>query len=284
MVPALSRPSEREDLLLRAALSPPSEGAGTWSRVSRAVDLRALDSSSQDLLPLLYRTLVAAGVEDPWLGRLKGVYRWNWYSNQLLLRRAGEALGALRAAGVDAMVLGGAAVGLLHYRELGARLMSDTSIAVRPTSVGRARRVLSAAGWDARPVSSGDDDRWTASVPLEVADVRTCAPCPGDQLLRTCAHGATLSSRRGSCRWVADALVIVESSPDGIDWQRLVERAIDQRVVPHLHLTLSYLRDTFSAPVPMSVVESLAAATTPIGVGRLRLSRGRRFVRAIRSP
>ena len=282
-MPALSRPSERDDLLLRAALSPPSDGAGAWARASRTVDLGALDASSHDLLPLLYRTLAAAGVEDPWLGRLKGVYRRTWYSNQLLLRRAGEALGALRAEGVEAMVLGGAAVGLLHYRELGARLMSDTSIAVRPASAGRARRVLSAAGWHARPVSSGDEDRWTASVPLDVADVRTCAPCPGDQLLRTCAYGASLSSRRGSCRWVADALVIIESSPDGIDWQRLAKRAIDQRVVSHLHLTLSYLRDAFAAPVPAGVVESLGAATTPIGVGRLHLSRGRQLVRAIRS-
>ena len=30
----------------------------------RRVDLGALDASSQDLLPLLYRTLAAAGVED----------------------------------------------------------------------------------------------------------------------------------------------------------------------------------------------------------------------------
>ena len=280
---ALRRPSERDHLLLRAALSPPSEGAGAWARASRGVDVGALDASSHDLLPLLYRTLAAAGVEDPWLGRLKGVYRRTWYSNQLLVRRAGEALGALRSDGVDAMLLGGAAVGLLHYRELGARPMSDTSIAVRPASAGRARRVLSGAGWDARPVSSGDDDLWAASVPLDFPDVRTCAPCPADQLLRTCANGATLSSRSRSCLWVADALVIAESSPDGIDWQRLVDRAIDQRVVAHLHLTLSYLRDEFSAPVPMSVVESLGAATTPIGVGRLHLSRGRQLVRAIRS-
>ena len=155
----------------------------------------------------------------------------------------------------------------------GAAVGAALSGARRPTPVGHAHRrparvgrtcaeVAERCGWDARPVSSGDDDRWTASVPLEVADVRTCAPCPGDQLLRTCAHSATLTSRRGSWRWVADALVIVDSSPGEIDWQWLVERAIDQRVVAHLHLTLSYLRDTFSAPVPMSVVASLGAATT----------------------
>ena len=282
-MPALSRPSEREELLLRAALSPPSEVAGAWSRVSGAVDLGTLDSSSHALLPLVYRTLAAAGVEDPWLGRLKGVYRRTWYGNQLLLRRAGEALGALRAEGVNAMVLGGAAVGLLHYRELGVRQMSDTSIAVRPASARRARRVLSAAGWNARPLLSGDYDLWAAGAPLDVADVRTRAPCPGDQLLRTCANGAALSSRRGSCRWVADAIVIVESSPGGIDWQRLVERAIGQRVVTHLHLTLSYLRDAFATPVPVGVIESLGAAKTPMGLGRLHLSRGRSLVRAMRS-
>lgn len=267
------RSSEPDNLLLRAALSPPSEAAARWSEVSRGVDLDALDSSSHDLLPLLYRSLAAAGVDDPWLGRLKGVYRRTWYSNQLLLRGLGDAFAALGGRRVDAMVLGGAAVGLLHYREPGARPMSDTNIAVRPPSARRARGALKAVGWDTRPLSIGDERLWAASVPLEVGGVATRAPCPGDQLLRTCANGARLSSRRASSRWVADALVIVQSA--SIDWPRLVGRAIDLRVVAHLHVTLSYLREAFSAPIPANVVDSLGAAKTPMGVARLQLSRAR---------
>jgi hypothetical protein len=276
------RPIESDELLLRVALSPPSEAAPMWSRVGPAVELRALESSSHDLLPLLYRTLVAAGVEDRRLALLKGVYRRTWYSNQLLLRRAGEALGELGRKGIAASVFGGAALGLLHYRELGARAMWDTRIAVRPASVERARTVLSAVGWDLRCLSSEDGERWAASVPLEIGDVKTCAPGPSDQLLRACAHGAR-SSGIGSWRWVADAFTILESSPGAIDWQRLLAHAVDRRVAPHLHMALSYLRDTFAAAVPSRVIESLGPATTPLGVGRPQRARGRGVVTPTRS-
>ncbi len=137
------RPGQQQELLLRAALSSSSQTAQVWHQ-ARAFDLEALDSSTFELLPLLYRRLVAAGVEDPRLGRLKEVYRRVWYGNQLILRRTGRALEVLRAEGVDAMVLGGAAVGLLHYRDVGARSMSDTRIAVRPTAVAHARALLHA--------------------------------------------------------------------------------------------------------------------------------------------
>jgi hypothetical protein len=250
-----------------------------WSCVGPAVELRALESSSHDLLPLLYRTLVAAGVEDRRLGLLKGVYRRTWYSNQLLLRRIGDALGALGREGIDALVFGGAALGLLHYRALGARAMWDTRIAVRPASLLPARTVLRAGGWDLlHSLSSADDERWAASVPLEIGGVETCAPGSADQLLRACAHGAS-SSRDSSWRWVADAFAIVESSRGAIDWQRLVAQAVDRGVAPHLNVMLSYLRATFTAAVPRRVVESLGART-PLAVGRPPLARVRRVVRA----
>jgi len=252
------RPSGREELLLQAALSPRSEAADAWRRLTRAVDVEELDAVAHDLLPLLYRSLAAAGVEDPWLGRLKGVYRRTWYGNQMLLRRAGEALALLGAVGVDAVVLGGASVGLLHYREVGARPMSDTSLAVPPAALGRARAVLSGAGPHTPPVSSADHDLWAARVPFEVAGTRAHAPCPADQLLRTCGIGALGSSRPDSCRWVTDALAILDSSGERIDWQRLVARAAERQLAPDLGLTLAYIRDRFGAPVPREVIRSLS--------------------------
>jgi hypothetical protein len=260
-------PGERQEELLRAAFSqsPPAE-------------LGELDSAPADLLPLLYRRLADAGVQRPGMARLKGVYRRTWYANQLLLASAAEAVEALRAAGIDALVVGGAAVGLLHYREVGVRSMADTRVAVRPTELHDAAGALAGTGWHDPPVAELDNDRWAARVPLTIGEQAAYAAGPGDQLVRACVHGVAWSRRPRAWRWVADALAILGPAGAEVEWTRLADRAARGRVGPHLHLGLAYLRRAFAAPIPADVVEAAGAAATPLDSARLRLSRGRVFV------
>jgi hypothetical protein len=249
------KPTVEEELLLGVALSPRSEVGEAWTRLTRAVEIQALDHPSHDLLPMVYRRLADAGVKDPWLGRLKGFYRRTWYRNQLLMRLLAEPLGVIGAEGVSPILLGGASVGLLHYRQIGARDMSDTSIALRPGEIERALAALGRANQRVPPMASLEDDGLcAATVPLEVAGAGAHAPSPEDQLLRTCAGAITSTSRPNRCRWVADAFAILDSSREELDWPRLIAQAVDNRVLPQLRPLLSYLRETFSAPVPFSAV------------------------------
>src|SRR5262245_43289127 len=95
-------------------------------------DLDHLDAGSIRLLPLLYRTLErTGGGHDALLGKLKGVYRHAWYGNQLRLRDTAVVLGELQRRGVDAMLLKGAALTLVHYRDHGLRPMEDVDLLVR---------------------------------------------------------------------------------------------------------------------------------------------------------
>jgi hypothetical protein len=265
------RPAESDERLLRAAFrgSPPP-----------APD--ELDSAPVELLPLIYRAVAAADADSPALGRLKGVYRRTWYGNQLLMARAGDAAETLRAAGIDALVVGGAAIGLLHYGEVGVRPMSDTRIAVRPAELADAAAALARTAWHEPPVAGLDDERWSARVPLALGEQVAHAACATDELVRTCAHGVAWSRRSQSWRWVADALAILGPDGEGVDWPRLVAQATHGRVAPQLHLGLAYLRRSFSAPVPEHVVAALRKTATPLDVVRLQLSRGRAFV--ARSP
>ena len=278
------KPREQQELLLRAALAPPDEAAAAWSEASGVVDVDTLDGRSHDLLPLLYRALADGGVEDPWLPRLKGVYRRTWYANQLLLRRAARAVSALSAEGIDALVLGGAALGLLHYRDTGARPMDDTSIAVRPATGQQPRGVLASTDWGLRPVQIADDDLWRAAVPMQIDDAAARAPCASDELLRICVRGISWTSRPRSARWIADALVIVGGSAAAIDWERFVRRAAEARVAPHLAVVLDYVSETFEAPIPQRVLSSLGRAMTPGGRARFRVTRARAFIHGLHSP
>jgi hypothetical protein len=278
------KPREGQELLLRAALAPPDEAAVAWQKASAVVDVDKLDGRSHDVLPLLYRALGNAGVEDPWLPRLKGVYRKTWYENQLLLQRLARALSALGADEIDSVVLGGAVLGVLHYRDSGARPMDDTTIAVPAPAWRRACEVLASTDWSLRAVQRAHEDVRRAAVPFQTEDARALAPCASDELLRICVRGISWTSRPRSARWIADALVIVSASEAEIDWERLLRRAGDTGVASHLAVVFGYLSETYDAPIPQRVVASLRQAMTPGGRARVGVARARAFIHSLHSP
>jgi hypothetical protein len=286
-------PDERQALLLRAALNVDHDGRAAWERWKRGGgDVERLDRASYRLLPLLYRSLSAGGVDDPELPRLKGVYRRFWYTNQLLYRRAAEALGALADAGLETLVLKGAALSALHYRDPGARPMDDVDILVRTPSAAAAIGVLRSAGWTLKselsvdrlvrsrhaqplvhadgtnldlhwrafPRAARDDDIWRAAVPVTVGGVSSRALAPADQLLHVCVHGLGLVPAPG--RWVADAVTVTRAAGDRLDWSRLVQQAVARRATLLMHGALRYLRDAFALPVPETTLAALRAVPT----------------------
>ena len=124
-------PTSAQRLLLRAVVLRGAEALAAWQRWTQAVDLDGLDAGSIRLLPQLYRSLEREGVRDPLMSRLKGVYRHTWYGNQLRLRDAAVVLGELSRRGIEPMLLKGAALTLLHYRDSGLRPMEDVAVLVR---------------------------------------------------------------------------------------------------------------------------------------------------------
>mgnify|MGYP001274443153 CR=1 FL=1 len=138
-------PTQRS--LLKACLAPLDEIEGHWRAWREHIDLDHLDEASNRQLPLLYRRLEAAGLADPDMGRLRGIYRYHWCRNQLLLAELKRLLAALRERGVEVMLLKGAALIHRHYRDPGIRPMSDLDILVRPSDMGAVYALLRERGW-----------------------------------------------------------------------------------------------------------------------------------------
>lgn len=284
--PAL--PDAGERLLLRAALleGPAASAAWhAWRRTGGAID--GVGVPSFRLLPLVYRTLESAGVEDPDLPVLKGVYRHAFASNQRLVASVGPSLDSLTARGIETMVLKGAAVGAVHYRDAGARPMDDVDVLVRPQSAERALAVLYAEGWSAlpridvrrmmhsqhalplshpnggqidlhwrvMPESVRDDDFWAAAVPMALGTAATLAPGATDQLMHTCAHGVKFGA--AALRWIADAAAILRSADGQIDWPRLVDAVAEREVSLRTATSLELLRDLLGVPIPHHVLAEL---------------------------
>jgi len=291
-------PTPEQELLLRAALLPAPAALAAWRAWQSRVSLeRELDASSFRLLSLLYSNLRRIGASDPSLGKLKGIYRRVWYQNQLLFHSAAAVLRALHSAGLETIILKGAALTILHYGDYGLRPMSDFDVLVPAHKRRAAIDVLASSGWQPmlRPsdkltdsvldirqawgfenaqqqqfdlhwhvlkdsrAPNADDDFWLAAVPLQVADVPARALNPTDQLLHVCVHGLVWDSTP-PIRWVSDALTILNGSLSELDWTRMVAQACKHHVTIPLRAALAYLSDSFAAAIPPQVLADLSTA------------------------
>jgi len=287
-------PTPEQELLLRAALAEGDPAVALWEEWSALVPLEDVDAGSHRLLPLLYRTLAAAGVEESRLTKLKGVYRYSWSRNQLLFHRAAALLPEFAAAGIDTLVLKGAALSTLYYGDLGARPMDDLDLLVPRADAARAMQLLQASGWrpaTPRPESrlavwhadsfvdeggrfldlhwnalwqlSDDADLWSGAVPTTLNGVPTKTLGHGDQLLHVCVHGLRWAPI-APIRWVADAAKIMEGAGADLDWDRVAALARANALTLSLEHALRYLAEALAAPVPPVVIAELAAAKKPL--------------------
>ena len=175
------------------------------------------------------------------------------------------------------MVFKGASLSLLAYGDAGVRPMDDVDVLVPIERAGRGDRgaagsrlapdktdppawtevhhSLGIAGprggnvdlhWFSLWQPARDEPLWRAAVPLELAGVATLAPCPADQLLLACVHG-TPWSPLPPFRWIADAVTVIRSAGEGLDWDRLVSEAERRRLTVATAAALAYLREEFGA-------------------------------------
>lgn len=286
-------PNPEQELLLRAALLSGPEAIDAWERWSaRVPDIGSLDSGSMRTLPILSANLKKLGVSHPRMAIIRGTYRKAWYQNRLLLHDLERVLSALRVAGVQTMVLKGAALATTVYQDIALRPMNDVDVLVHPDDVGTAIKVLALTGFQPfRPedsiseerlanrwaavflgprgqmvdlhwhvISDGcepraDDEFWAGSVPVRIGQEWTLGLNPSDQLFHTCAHGVRWNPVP-PFRWVADALLIISTS--GVDWERLVATASRLRLTLRLRHAIDYLDRIAPGHIPSEARAHLA--------------------------
>jgi hypothetical protein len=286
-------PTRDQELMLRAALLQGQLALESWNEWRRNVKIDVVDYGSHRMIPQLYRNLQRNGVKDPLMDRLKGVYRYYLYKNEILMHRIGTVLAALEDAGIKTMVLKGAALIQLYYRESGLRPMLDADVLVPTHQAEQAMDLLIRLQWKSvryrRPqmripilhstpfedgggrqvdlhwhlfwecFNANDDDLyWENAIPIQISGVQTLALNPTDQLLHTCWHGAKWNEVP-PIRWIADAMAIMGESGEEIEWASLFKKAQKHRIIMPVKYSLEYLKKTFQAPVPDTLLKSLAA-------------------------
>ncbi len=283
--------TREQELLLQAALLEGEDAISAWHQWKSIVGLDVhLDHGSYRLLPLLYKNLQRYIVEDPFVGRLKGIYRLEWSKNQRLLYEMNKVLKYLHDAGIQTMILKGAALTVLIYKNYSVRPMGDIDILVPTSQISLTINLLKDAGWipitnfiddDLRYLhaiafkdqfgneldlhwhhliechgNNYDWDFWERSVSIQLADVSTLALNPTDTLLHVIVHGVRWNPLP-PIRWIADAMSLINSLDKKIEWTHFINQTKKYKVVLRVKEALHYLQDKFQAGIPMSIMDKI---------------------------
>jgi hypothetical protein len=285
-------PTRLEIDLLHAALDDDgSKARAAWDRW-RLESGGVADAPALGLLPLVEWNLRRLAPGSP---AVPGYVEHESIRGLAIAQAAAPVLAALRDAGVSALVLKGFALAHGFYPHPGLRAMRDVDLLVCPADFGRSRAVLERLGWKiAEPepevrlrhlhgaayrkpdgpeldlhtralaesaTPEADAGLFSRAVPIEIAGVAAQTLSPADHLLVVCVHGLRWSTAP-AIHWVADAAMILRH-PETVDWTALLEEAHARRLEASLGRALRLLAEEFTARVPSSVLERLAAADSP---------------------
>lgn len=280
-------PNPVQELLLKAALLNDEQALAAWKAWNEKFDFMApMDYGSFRTLPLLYRKLSIISPEDKYLPKLKAAYRQAWYKNQQLIHRASECVAFLREQNIPTLILKGAALTLLYYRDPATRPMADIDMLIHPDHARETIRLFLLKGWKmsenedleyniryGRAVSIRDEtgfeldihwhpffeshgdgatEFWKNAVPLEIGGQETLAMAPSDALLHVIVHGMRWNPEP-PIRWIPDSLILMrEMDPEA--WNKFLLQAEKYRVRMQLKNALEYLVTVFDAKIPDDVL------------------------------
>jgi len=140
-------PTREQELLLRASLLSGGECRDAFAAWKSLANLDNVDPGSYRLFPILYKNLVANGVDDPYLNIFKWVYDTTRENNGKRFAALARLLAKLRERGMEAVLLKGAALVTGYYRDYGLRPMLDADILVPTRRAREAAAMLMELGW-----------------------------------------------------------------------------------------------------------------------------------------
>jgi hypothetical protein len=274
-----------------------------WAYVTRlAFEARAL--------PVVLRRIEGAlgGSVPPAARALRNLAVVEEFELRRMEERLDETLVALEAAGIEALLLKGAALARTVYRSVADRPMLDLDLLVPAERVDDARTTALANGWTWRRdaqldrfyrthhhLPPFDDARGTRALlelhtglfpsghpfGLTAEDMRARAirvddgrgravmvPAPEDHIVYLCAHWAWSHMMNGG-GWRALRDVGALVDRGGIEWDTCVERAREARASTCVYWTLRLASGLSGVSAPESVLDSLRPPTPEPVLARL---------------
>ncbi|MDZ7957764.1 MAG: nucleotidyltransferase family protein [Aulosira sp. DedQUE10] len=279
--------TQTEKQLLQATLLQGQAALSAWKQWRSSVDIEVLDSDSYALLPQLYQNLLAHDVKDVHMARLKGIYRRNWYADQLKLKYLKGILSDLNDVGIPAIVLGDAAFcsdrGNESNQVENYRPISSFHLLVHGDRLEKTIQRLQEVNWHthdvltkqfiqlqddqkqrlylqghlfwAIPQDYTDEQVWQNAT-ADWSDVAGWRLSPTDQFLDRCAR-MFFRQRSRQIYGIADAFLLVRKSGNDLDWMRLITQAQRYQMILPVRNMLTLLHQVLQLSVPSWVLSAL---------------------------
>ncbi len=239
--------------------------------------------------------LVPLAVLSAWEDR----YIWHLRRNTRTLRELARLLRALRAAGIETLLLKGAALGVAVYRNVGLRPMGDIDLLVRHEDAARALAILEGLGYAAfgaetRPGASLEYENevalrhpehvtpvelhwdlldsphyqsvldmrwfWNTALPVEFEGVSALILGPEAQLLHLCSHLMLHhGGASGHLLWYHDIAEVLVAYGAAINWDLLFSAAVTSDLILSLQKVLPEVWTCWQLEPPPGIREVLAA-------------------------
>lgn len=263
-----------------------------WAAVLRSARADGLSS-------LLYETVRGRDLLPPDVEQsLQSVYYVLARRNVILSHELKAALRGLEAKGVEAIVLKGAALAELIYRNMAVRPMCDLDLLVHASDVPAAREALAELGYVPRGVETRAGDAlayenelalckpgstdtvlelhwglldspyyqhklpmawfWESALAVRLGDTPARVLGPEAQVLYLCAH-LVLHHQGGSRLWLHDVAEVVTFYRESLDWAEVLARAQAYDLVLPLQHVLSDLASQGCVPLPSHLLAQLRA-------------------------
>ena len=294
-------PTEQDTLLMRACLCTGDAGKEAWFAWLEHIgkpreELAHRRSMLSDFLPLLHVATKRskAEVQLDLAFYLRAAYFREELRSESYRGILQSVLRALKDAGIDFTVLKGAALAGTVYDDWALRHCHDIDLLVDEADLAPASRALQNAGVRQyyEPSRMSRDIRLLhdRGLPIElhadlfrlplhqsgtftmverrqtedVVGLSAHVLSPSDTLLHVCGHKACPQSG-ANLRWVTDAWSIVTKCAD-LDWNAFLDAATRTKLALPLDVMLTYLASHLDAPIPETVLRSLAREAAHLGV------------------
>jgi hypothetical protein len=298
-------PNASRDMLLRAALMPDvNEAQGCLHAWLSVHDLDEVTFADHRLLAAIAEKLGPSIKKSPEYPRLKGLQRQLWTQSRLRLNANLPMLRILSDAGIELMLLKGAARIAIDPAAQRQRSQQDVDILVRQEHIQLAARLLSEHGWrtargdsplaaisraattrainfqnppfgdiDLHRVAyhgkhnntASDNALWANAQGASFFGISVTVPSPAERLTMMLAHGAR--SPEAHSDWLIDVAELLKST--SIDWQDVGNIIKSRRLEIQTTIGLSYLSHIMGTDFPLAAKSLLCGLKIPIRLGTI---------------
>lgn len=287
----------KEDLLLLSC----ARTDANMSRIKEILssplnwDYIIVNAQRHGISPLLYYNLSSVEndtlVPDKAMKTLRGRYYATLARNMRLYDELHKVLESYRDAGINVIVLKGAALAENVYQDIGLRSFEDIDILVREDDLQKAKKVILAEGYTLNESISPEafsekygcdlhyvkdiiieihwdivrrkiynlyteikiDELWGNAQPAKIANTDALVLAPEDMLLHLCVH----LSKHGYNRliWLCDLSGVIGHYD--INWEHVLKNASNYKVKAYMYYGLQFASRLLGADVPGHILQEL---------------------------